>query len=175
MRRNFHFPDELDFGLEIYLRGAIHFPSWEHCTEDAVMRKIKLLGILFSLILPFTSRLQAGTGPGLTDVKILESAYVGDAGSPSENLEQLRAILKSEDAPSNLIHLYEAGTLPAKLYAIIGLQLLGEHELAQSFIDDAYQFQFEFVDTLEGCILFQSQVGELLKRISEGYYLKQFA
>ncbi|WP_141732359.1 hypothetical protein [Oligoflexus tunisiensis] len=78
------------------------------------MRHVKFLTILFSIILPFSSPLQADLEPSLKDTQILESAYVGDAGSLSENLKQLRDI-------------------------------------------------------------FQTQVGEVIKRISEGYYLKQFA
>lgn len=110
----------------------------------------------------------------LKDALILESAYVGFAGSLSENLVYLRVLLGNEKAEDLMLQLYEAGSLPAKLYAIIGLQLLDKNAQAQSFLLDAEKFQKEEVQAMEGCIIYTIKVGELLPRIANGYYRDQF-
>lgn len=105
----------------------------------------------------------------------LESAHVGDAGVLSENLEQLREILAVGKSEPLLKRLYEEGSLAGKLYAIIGLQLLEDTDLSSALIQDAYQFSEEKLETLEGCILYEKKVGDILRSISQGYYRDDFA
>ncbi len=110
----------------------------------------------------------------LKNAQTLESAYIGFAGILSENLRALREILQSEKAESQLHELYQSGTWTAKLYAIIGLQLLAKPGLAQSLIEDASQYQSEVIEAMEGCVIYQTTVGEALKMIQDGYYVEQF-
>jgi hypothetical protein len=110
----------------------------------------------------------------LKDALILESAYVGFVGSLSENLVYLRDLLGNEKAEELMLQLYEAGSLPAKLYAIIGLQLLDKNEQAQSYLLDAEKFQKADIQSMEGCIIYTTKVGDLLPRIASGYYREQF-
>ncbi len=105
----------------------------------------------------------------------LESAHVGDAGTLSENLKQLREILAFGKSEPLLKRLYEEGSLAGKLYAIIGLQLLEDTELSLALIEDAYQFSEEDLTTLEGCILYKKKVGAILGDIERGYYKDDFA
>ncbi len=110
----------------------------------------------------------------LKNAQTLESAYVGFAGILSDNLQALREILQSDKAESQLHELYQSGTWIAKLYAIIGLQLLEKPGLAQSLIEDVSQYQSEVIEAMEGCVIYQTTVGEALKMIQDGYYVEQF-
>ncbi len=105
----------------------------------------------------------------------LESAHVGDAGTLSENLKQLREILALGKSEPLLERLYEEGSLAGKLYAIIGLQLLEDTELSLDLIEDADQFAEKDLETLEGCILHKRKVGAILDDIRRGYYKDDFA
>ncbi|HYX32020.1 MAG TPA: hypothetical protein VE954_02825 [Oligoflexus sp.] len=110
----------------------------------------------------------------LQAAEVLESAYIGKAGAPSENLQDLRIIIKSSEAEPTLFALYEKGNLTAKMYAIIGLQLLQKKDQAQALITDAQQFPEEKVTTIEGCLVFDRTVQEVLKAIEDGYYVESF-
>jgi hypothetical protein len=120
------------------------------------------------------SRLEAAFS-SLLQAEILESAYVGDAGSLSENLQNLRVLLKSENSRELLRRLHEHGTLIAKLYAIIGFQILEERDLSLDLIKKTDPYSSEFVAVMEGCIFYERNVGELLEVIAKGYYKNMFA
>jgi hypothetical protein len=122
------------------------------------------------------SLLSVETGfSSLVQAEILESAYVGDAGSLSENLQDLQVILRSGNNAELLQRLYEQGTLVAKLYAIIGFQLLDERDLSLDLIKKAGAYSSESINVMEGCILHERHVGDLLGVIAEGYYRDMFA
>lgn len=110
----------------------------------------------------------------LKNAQTLESAYVGFTGALSENLRYLREVAGQEKAESLLQQIYDTGSLTGKLYAIIGFQLLDKNDLAKTLIKDAYQYQSEEIDAMEGCIIYRTTVGEALARIDEGYYVNEF-
>lgn len=110
----------------------------------------------------------------LKSAQTLESAHIGFAGILSSNLLALREVIEHDKAVSLLEELYQNGSLTAKLYAIIGFQLLQKTELAQTFIDDASQYQSTEIEAMEGCVIYKTTVGDALKMIRDGYYVEQF-
>ncbi|WP_141736391.1 hypothetical protein [Oligoflexus tunisiensis] len=111
----------------------------------------------------------------LKSAEALESPYIGFAAMPSEKLKNLREILGSSEAEPTLLLLYEEGNLVGKMYAIIGLQLLEKTDLAQNLIQDAYKFQADTLRTMDGCVIFDRPLPDLLKEIEAGYYKQLFA
>jgi hypothetical protein len=111
----------------------------------------------------------------LKNAEALESAYIGFAAMPSENLKSLREIMSSSEAESTLVLLYEQGNLTAKLYAIIGLQLLEQEDAARKLIQDARQFHGTTVRTMDGCVIFERPFDDLLQEVEEGRYAQLFA
>lgn len=105
----------------------------------------------------------------------LQSAFIGFAALPSPNLALLRTIVEAEDAGTQLRQLYEEGDLAGKIYALIGLQLKGEANLAATLLDDAAQYAELSLETMEGCVISSVSLGEVLDRVREGVYAESFA
>jgi hypothetical protein len=110
----------------------------------------------------------------LKKAETLESAYIGFAGSLSENLRQLQVLLSRDKAKTHFQELYQSGSLAAKMYAIIGLQLLEENAAAQSLLEDARQYQTQNIQVMEGCVIYQTQLDEVLDRIAKQSYAEEF-
>ena len=110
----------------------------------------------------------------LRDVETLESSRVGFAGSLSQPMINLFWILESPKAEELMLLLYEQGQLAAKMYAIIGLQMLEQQNLVVDLVKDASQYNNEYLATMDGCIMDEQLVRNVLMAIRRGIYRQMF-
>lgn len=107
-------------------------------------------------------------------VDTVQSSRIGFTAAISPQLVQLLTLLDDPDAVQLLRELYEQGSLAGKMYAIIGLQMIGQQDLANEWLRDAQQYAALEIGVFEGCVLNTSQVSNVLERIQEGTYSESF-
>ncbi|MFW7381912.1 MAG: hypothetical protein ACOH5I_24105 [Oligoflexus sp.] len=143
--------------------GLITSPSW--ASFSTIESKQEDAGTVEHIQLAFEQ---------LRDSEILESSRVGFAGSLSHPMINLFWILESPEAEELLLMLYDQGQLAAKMYAIIGMQILGQQDLVVDLVKDASQYKNEYLATMDGCIIDEQLVRDVLMSIRRGIYRQMF-
>jgi hypothetical protein len=92
---------------------------------------------------------------------------IGFAASISDGEQDYRSILSRPTAEKDFERLFQAGNLPAKCYALVGLHELNGKRyatLASRLPKD------KDVETFRGCIRFHRPIREMLSEIEAGVY-----
>jgi hypothetical protein len=109
----------------------------------------------------------------LSGTELVESTYLGIAGSPSENLVHLKVLLRDKNADKLFGELFEkAATNEAKAYALFGLYEIDKKRYKEALktLGDTNQT----LNTAEGCIVETRTLEWALKAIENGKLKKFF-
>lgn len=104
----------------------------------------------------------------LKSSKCFRIGGVGAAAvTPSEEIA-LRRLMRQDNALESLTELFDEGSPPGKLYALLGLRYVDQMVFNELSIE--LRNRNDMVETQGGCIIFQASVCNILKSIEDGAF-----
>ncbi len=91
---------------------------------------------------------------------------VGEAGIPSRQETAFRLLLKQPDPVVQCRNLLTEGTPAGQLYGLLGLRLLDQKAFQAAL--PRYQDSATSIQTMSGCLGFQTTAAKLAKQIEDG-------
>jgi hypothetical protein len=143
--------------------------------SGGVAAGLALVGLLAPVVAPAEPPVQpAPAAPDaafdtLRRIDAFALGGVGFAGTTSEGEKALRDVLARKDAVAVLERLSREATPAGRLYALVGLRWQAAPSYATA-ATDLLNREKETVQTISGCIISQSTVADIAKRIDTGQY-----
>ena len=129
-----------------------------------------LIAALLFLSVPQTAQPVDSVRERLANVGFFAFGGVGYAGTISSGEKDFKIILSRTSAMADFEKLYSEGNLQAKCYALVGIHKLNPARSKE--LMRPMRGSREMVATMEGCILSKEAMGEIIKEIESGRYVR---
>ena len=151
--------------------------------SKTLVKELSRLGVIFSMIrivraflaiafvgaafFPGTNN-AAAEPKSLAEVEEFAFGGIGVAGTESQGERLFRGVMQEPDGVTTFKNILSNGTPAAKLYALCGIRLLSEKDLAAAA--EPSLKSNEMVTTIGGCMISKQRVADIARRIIDGGY-----